>query len=262
MIATIQSCNGHKFNENDKASLEPGPGLEEQNQSLKSTISETHINSNYLDTLKLKEIGISFQRIGANSNYDTWLLKLKDTIPKSKQIQAITYDIVANLSKADGYLLFQLDSVRIKLPKKIIAYGFNEDGPYMHSYESLQKPEVEFDDYNFDNIVDFSVQSGGSGTNELRYYYIFNAKTGIFNKSIVMANASFDRQKKLVYQSWHLSSAEGGQSTYKFTSADTLIMTRSRNKYYVDSLDSYVIEFKTLQSNGKYLFTSDTVKRK
>jgi len=261
MIGMIQSCSSHKSGDSERVVMNEGSDFKTQNITSSDEGNST-ISSRFLDTVRLKEMGIAFQKIESNGFFDKWLLELSDTIPKSKQILALTYHIVTQIDDDNSYVLFQLDSLIVNLSNKSQAFGFNEDGPYFHSYESLVKPDIIFDDFNFDGIIDFSVQSGGSGTNESRYYHIFNLKRQSFNKAIGMANATFDKTKKLVYQSWHMSAATGGKCTFRFTKADTLIMIRNESKKYIDSLDAYVKEVELLQEDGTYSLTVDTIKRK
>lgn len=261
-IVIFQSCEIHKSGESDKIAMNVDSYVRSQNIVLDSNKDKSTVPSRFLDTIKLKEIGIAYRKIESNKFFDKWLLSLTDTIPKSKQILGLTYNIVTSIDDDNNYVLFQLDSLIIHLSDKTQSFGFNEDGPYFHSYESLIKPNIIFDDYNFDGIIDFSVQSGGSGTNESRCYHIFNVKRKNFNKAISMANASFDKSNKLVYQSWHMSAATGGKCTFRFTKADTLIMIRNGNKKYIDSLDAYVKEIELLQEDGTYSLTIDTIKWK
>lgn len=258
----IQACNGHTSVNREKITMIGDTNFSSQHNLPSSEIVKSPVVPGFLDTIKLNEMGISYKILESNLYYDKWIITLTDTIPKSKQIQQLIYQMTTKIRNDDDYVLFQLDSLFVKLPNKYQAFGFNEGGPYVHSYEALPNPNILFDDYNFDGYIDFSVQSGGSGTNEYRFYHIFNPKKERFNNSIEMSNASFDKSNKLVYQTNHVSSAEGGRSTFRFTKEDTLIMIKSVNTDYIDSLDSYVKETKLIQADGTYSINYDTIKRK
>lgn len=262
LIALIQSCNSHKSGDSEKQVLNEDSNSKTQNIKPNSNELKSTIPPRFLDTIKLKNMGIAYQKLGSNKYYDQWLLKLTDTLPKSKQILGLTYNILTSMHDNNNHVLFQLDSLFIQLSDIFQAFGFNGDGAYLHTYESLLKPDILFDDYNFDGVIDFSIQSGGSGTNEVRYYYIFNPKRKSFNKPISMANASFDKRNKLVYQSWHMSAATWSKSSYRYSKVDTLLMIQSENKEYIDSIDSYVKEVKLMRDDGTYSITLDTIKRK
>ncbi|MGB4848441.1 MAG: hypothetical protein WBP41_11015, partial [Saprospiraceae bacterium] len=215
VIALFQSCSNYKTVDSEKRAMNEDSNFKSQNIIPNLNVLKSAIPRRFLDTVKLKEMGISYQKLG--------YLILTDTMPKSEQILGLTYQMIANID--NDYVLFQLDSLFVKLPNELQAFGFDEFGPYFHSYESLLKPDILFDDYNFDGKIDFSIYSAASGnSNETRNFYIFNSKSRKFNNPLLMNNTSFDRNKKLVYQGWNGGHAGkiGGVSTYRFTEADSL----------------------------------------
>ena len=152
MFTIIQSCNGHISRDREKMNIIGDSNLTFLHNFPSSDKDKSPIAPRFLDTVKLREMGISYKILESSKLYDKWMIKLTDTIPKSKQILQLTYQIITQISDNDDYVFFQLDSLLVKLPNRYQAFGFNEGGPYFNSYESLLKPNILFDDYNFDGI--------------------------------------------------------------------------------------------------------------
>src|SRR5687768_6356167 len=127
----IQSCfNSH-----------PESGSNDNLKVDTSVIVQSEFNKTYLDTLRLKEMGIPFQKLETKRHREKWLLKISDPEAKSEQIQGLIYKIITYTG--DSFeSLFQLDSVTIQLPDRYQTLGFNGFGHYFHSYEALLKPEI------------------------------------------------------------------------------------------------------------------------
>ncbi len=261
MMAIIQSCNSQPSGDNERSVINKDSAFKTDAIVPNSNENKSTFPPRFLDTLKLMEMGITCQKISSNKYYDEWLLRWTDTIPKSKQIRALTYNIIIHTRNEYEDLTFQLDSLLIHLQNNTQTFGFDGVGAYFHSYDELLTPDITFDDYNFDEILDISIYSGASGnSNETRDYFIFNPKLKKFNPSIVMNNASFDKTKKLVYQSSNGGGGNGGMATFKFTKSDTLIMIKSVGKQYNHDLEAFVRETKILNGDGTYSINMDTVK--
>ena len=237
--------------------------LESRSDSVATTVKPEIATYFCLDTSKLKALGINFLKLEPSKFYaEKWVLTFRDTISKSQEIKALSYFYTFYEYKPCN-IIFQLDSILINVPHNKQTIQFGEWGSYYHSYNALTKPDITFGDFNFDNHIDISTQSGASGvTNEVRDYFIYNPKSKFFNNSFSLANASFDKERKLVHQYWSGGHAGkiGGQSSHKFSKEDSLILEKSIGRTYNDSLDSYIVET-TLLRHGKYSTQLDTIKR-
>lgn len=186
--------------------------------------NNTNLPDRYLDTLKLKDLGVTYSKIESNKYHERWKLKFTDTKTESKEISTIIYQYSTMIRDNKKNILFQLDSIIINLKGYTQSFGFEEYGQYFFSYNDLIRPDVQFSDYNFDKIIDFSVLSGSSGvTNEVRDYFIYNPITKYFNKPFSIANARFDESDKLVFSSWNMSAVESHIDTSKFNERGELI---------------------------------------
>ncbi len=219
------------------------------------------ISNFFLDTSRLNEMEILYSL----DAYDhTGTLIVQDAKIRRKQILGITYFILATPSARSNDPLFKLDSISIRLPQHEQIISLVEWGPYLHSYEELRHAGLTFDDYNFDGITDVSIASSASGvSNDVRDYYLYNKQSKLFDHHIRLANAGFDREKKLVITRWFGGHAGkiGGTTYSKFSKQDILIFIKSENQDFNPGLDAYIKETKTLNSDGGYSIRMDTIKR-
>lgn len=216
-----------------------------------------------LDTLSLNKLGIKYQQLDASYLPTRWLLSFEDTIRIDENIPLLRYHY--SIDKECNGLLGSMDSffvIKNDQQHKLIPHMY-----YIHSIRAVKKPDIQFEDYNFDGQLDISVFSSASGAtgNTLRTYFLYNKRQQQFIYSEpfsrTLVSTSFEAGKKEIYCTWtggH-SGMIGGNAIYKCVEGDSLKLIKKINRHYVDSLNAYLKVEKIYDQSGKVKTIVDTL---